>query len=478
MRRLSGSWAIANPRQRGRCRRTLAFAALLGALPALACAPAPQEPASIILVVIDTLRRDHLGLYGYERATSPGLDRLAGESAVFERCIATSSWTKPSTVSLLSGLYPPGHGVHQRAKAPAEITFVSEILRDHGFATAAFSGNVHVSPTFGMAQGFDHFRSARIQGTGTYPEAADLLDAALGWLGEHPDEPSFLYVHLMNVHGPYRSTDEQRRRFVVEPRSRFEFKNELWTRIMRDGDLAARSEVSEAHLNDLRGRYDAAVAHTDAALATFLDTLAADGTLDRTLLVVTSDHGEELFEHGGFGHRRTLYGEVVEIPLLIRDPDRSGAPTRIATPVSLVDIPATILDWAGLSGAEESFADGRSLLPLMRGEAAGADFADRLLIAELDEGETARVQLVQRGSLRLVGIQNDYRGRTNEIELFDIEADPHERVDLSGERPDELRELLRSGRPLLDGTFVPTRPEPAVIDDDLEKRLKALGYAD
>jgi arylsulfatase A-like enzyme len=453
-------------------------AALLIAALALACPSAEPEPPTVILVVIDTLRRDHLGLYGYDRDTSPALDRLAREATVFEHCLATSSWTKPSTVSLLTGLYPPSHGVHRKLRAPRELVFVSEVLRDHGFATAAFSGNVYVSPIFGMNQGFDKFRKVPTHGIGTYPDSAQILDEAVRWLDLHPEGPRFLYVHLMNVHGPYESTDAQRRRFRVEPRRNFEFKNALWKRIVRGEDLAARSEVREAHLNDLRERYDAAIAHTDAALAHFFETLAANGTLDRSLLIVTSDHGEELFEHGGFGHRRTLFGEVLEIPLLIRDPDLLDTPRQISTPVSLVDLPATILERVGLLGSEAVFGDGRSLLPLMRGESPGAGFVDRLLVAELDEDTAGRAWLVQQWPLRLIETEIDYTGRVNAVDLFDVETDPGEQVDLSLRRADAVDRLSGAGRSLRETLRGATRDNDAVeIDPKLERQLEALGYA-
>ena len=441
--------------------------------------PVSSDPPSVIVVVIDTLRRDHLGLYGYERETSPGLDRLAGESTVFERAIATSSWTKPSVVSLLSGLYPPRHGVHRKRRTPGEIELLPEILREHGFATAAFSGNVHVSPVFGIDQGFDHFRSAASFLARPYPEAADILDEALGWLQAHPDGPRFLYVHLMNVHGPYVSTDAARRRFRSEPRLDFEFKNDLWKKIVRDGDLGARSQIGEAHLNDLRERYDAAIAHTDDALTRFVEALAADGTLDRSLLVVTSDHGEEIFEHGGFGHRRTLYGEVLEIPLLIRDSSRIDVPRRITTPVSLVDLPATILDRVGLLPADGSFGDGRSLLPLIRGEPPAPGLTARLLVAELAEGAAGSAWMVQQWPLRLIETANDYTGREDAVDLFDVAADPAEQNDLTNERSSDVERLSREGHRLRDAMRGREATGDAVeIDPELEQRLKELGYAE
>jgi len=431
----------------------------------------------VILILIDTLRRDHLGFHGYERDTSPGLDRLARESAVFENCLATSSWTKPSVASLLSGLYPPRHGVHRKRRAHADIEFIAEILQRHGYATAAFSGNMHVSPTFGMNQGFDFFMGGNRYGAKDYPDAQRLLGSARAWLEENAERPSFVYLHLMNVHGPYRAARRYGDRFRGESNQSFPFQNELWRKIVRSGELERRADVSEAHLNDLTARYDGAIAYTDEALSDFLDSLRADGVLDRSLVIVTSDHGEELFEHGGFGHKLTLHAEVLDVPLLVRDPDGSGAGRRIRTPVSLVDIPATILDRVGLLEPRQGFGDGRSLLPLVRGAAADAAIGERLLIAELDEDTSGRAFLVQEWPLRLILVEQEYTGRTDSIDLFDLEADPGEQVDLSLVRRARAREIrARAIKLRSELQRSPLSLEDVPLDDDLKERLEALGY--
>jgi arylsulfatase A-like enzyme len=390
-----------------------------------ACRPADPGPPSVILVVIDTLRRDHLGFHGYERDTSPGLDRFARESAVFENCLATSSWTKPSTVSLLSGLYPPRHGVHRNRRAHGDIEFVSERLRETGYATAAFSGNMHVSPTFGMNQGFDHFKGGRRFGANNYPDIQELLAGASTWLQEQTEKPSFLYLHLMNVHGPYRAASRYSDRFRSKSHRPFPFQNKLWKRIVRSGDLEQRKAVSDGHLNDLTARYDGAIAYTDEILTAFFDSLRDNGSLARSLVIITSDHGEELFDHGGFGHKRTLHSEVVDVPLLVRDPDGTGAARRIATPVSLVDIPATILDRVGLLKPGEGFGDGRTLLPLLRGS----------------------------------------------------ETDAAEPVDPSGQLGERARILHARGAQLRDELQrSPLSSEDVQLDDDFKQQLEALGY--
>jgi arylsulfatase A-like enzyme len=445
-----------------------------------ACRPDEVTRPSVVLVVIDALRRDHLSLYSYSKGTSPGLARLAQESAVFERCLATSSWTKPSTLSLFSGLYPPSHGGHRNRKASPRIDFLSEVLQERGYATAAVSGNPHVSPAFGMDQGFDTFEFGGNRRARDYPDVTELLDGARTWLAAHADERFFLYLHLMNVHGPYRAPPEYRLRFLEEPHADFPFQNRLWKEIVRHGRLERRGDVSEAHLRDLTARYDGAVAYTDEVLARFLGELRAKGILDRSLLVITSDHGEELFDHGGFGHKRTLYGEQLEIPLLIREPGGVGAGRRIAEPVSLVDLPATILDWLGFLPLENgrAFGNGRSLVPLLRGSPEGRSLPTRHLLAQLDEVSAGRAFLVQEWPYRLLQIEKDYRGRGSTVELFDVAEDPEERVDLAPQRRERVAELEALARELRGALEAhPFEGDPAELDEDLARRLEALGYA-
>jgi arylsulfatase A-like enzyme len=457
-------------------RSLVALVALLGTA---ACGPEEAAQPSVVLIVIDALRRDHLSLYGYAKDTSPGLARLAEESAVFERCLATSSWTKPSMLSLLSGLYPPSHGGHRDRKASPRIDFLGEVLQERGYATAAVSGNPHVSPAFGMDQGFDHFEFGGNRHARDYPDLTVLLDGARAWLAAHADEPFFLYLHLMNVHGPYRAPPEFRLRFLEEPHAEFHFRSRLWKDIVRGGRLERRADFSKAHLRDLTARYDGAVAYTDSVLTRFLEELREKGILDRSLLVITADHGEELFDHGGFGHKRTLYGEQLEIPLLIREPAGVGAGRRIAEPVSLVDLSATILDWLGLLPPENggAFGNGRSLVPLLREPREGRLPPTRHLLAQLDEVSAGRAFLVQEWPYRLLQIEKDYQGRENAVELFDVAADPEELVDLAPQRSERVAELEALARALRSALEAhPFEGDPAQIDEDLARQLEALGY--
>jgi len=442
-------------------------------LPLLAACGGGQEttPPSVILVVVDTLRRDHLGIYGYPRATSPHLDLLADDAAVFARCLAPSSWTQPSTVSLLTGLYPARHGAHSYQEVDPAIRFLAEELHDRGYATGGFSGNPNASPLFGMDQGFDHYWFPGNDLAREYPDITEILAQARAWLAEPRSGPFFLYLHLMNVHGPYLAPPEYRERFLPEEWSDFPFRNPLWSAIMVDGEVARRAEVTPAQVADLTARYDGAIAYTDEELGLFFDELAADGTLDRSLLVVTADHGEELFDHGGFGHGWTLEPELLDVPLIVRPP--GGGRHQIHDPVSLVDVPATVLDTvlAG-AGGMPAFGDGTSLLPLL----AGGSLPERPLFSQVKREQNAAFSL-QLWPLRLVQIDFDYASKEPRTELYQLEADPAGRENRAADKPDLVRELAATA------TALRARMEedrfaarPVELDDAWRQRLGALGY--
>ncbi len=457
-------------------RRVAAALATLHFL-ALGCSPGGdrdspfEERRSIVLIVIDTLRADHLSLHGYHLPTSPGLDRLGETSVVFDHCLASCSWTKPSTATILTGLDPTRHGAHGMRGVSDEAVLLAEKLAERGFRTAAFSGNPYVSEQFGMAQGFDTFRESGVNAPRDYPDVQVLLDEARAWLAEASAEPYFLYLHVMNVHGPYRAPREYRDRFLDGPEGGdLPFQGELWTAVSGPG-RRERPEVPAADLADLVAQYDGAIAYTDECLTRFLDEMRGTGALDDAVLVVTSDHGEELMDHGGLGHRRTLYGEVVNVPLIIHDGANAG---RIATPVGLVDVAATILELA--AGEEEPFGDGLSLVPLMEGAPPPARIVP--LMAHLQEGPSGTARLVQDWPWRRLDIRREYTGRSRLAELYDVTTDPGELHDRSGEEPetlDRLRAIEEAALAALEGRALDAGADVAA-DDELRERLNALGY--
>jgi arylsulfatase A-like enzyme len=460
--------------------------AAIGAL-VMACGGAPSPQSSpegsgrpnLILVVVDTLRRDHLSLYGYAKPTSPGLAEFAKSALLFERTTAASSWTEPSTASLLSGLTPPRHGAHEYARVPAAVTMLAEVLHDAGYRTGAVSGNPNASPLFGFDQGFESFYFPGNDEARDYPDVAELVQKARDFIAAGDaaaPRPIFCYLHVMNVHGPYHAPPEYRERFLEKPFTDFPFQNELWKDVLRKGRVERRKEVTPEMVRDLTARYDGAVAYTDHVLADFLTERLAAGGAAHDLIVVTADHGEELFDHGGFGHGFSLHHEVVDVPLLLRRPNGEGGGRRLDAPVSLVDVAPTLLELLGLLDAQPDhrFGDGVSLVPLFSG---GTVERDTPILAELLREKQGEAFLVQQWPLRTIVTAHDYAGRHDVVELYDEVADPREEHDLAAADPAkcaELRRALTARRAALEAAaFTATREE---LDEATKRRMKALGY--
>ncbi len=436
-----------------------------------------KERPSVILVLIDTLRRDHLNLYGYSRPTSPGLSRLARESFVFDHCYAASSWTKPSTVSLLTGLYPARHGAHdQNSPAAPELTFLAEHLTEQGYACWGVSGNPNASPTFGMDQGFERFHFSQNEVAREYPDITELLEPARAWLQEDRERPLFLYLHVMNVHGPYLSPEGYFERFLEPPREDFEFRCDLWMDIMQRRKVHRRAEFAEGHRNELRARYDAAIAYTDEVLETFFEELRVSGLLDASYLIVTSDHGEELFDHQGFGHGFTLYDEVLRVPLLVRPPGGTQGEQRIDARVGLVDVPSTLLDLLGIpaSDQEGAFCDGWSFAPLMGGASREQE---RMLIGQVHRVKQGKLLSLRQWPYLYVEVEEDYSGRLQTTELYDSSQDPGQQHNLARQRQADAQVLGQTLRELFDKLESEAfQATPVELDDETLRQLEALGY--
>jgi len=431
-----------------------------------ACAPPkPPPPSRVVLIVIDTLRADHLGLYGYERETSPTIDEWAEQAAVFDRAVSTSPWTLPTFGSIFTGQLPAVHGAGWRlpgkrwlrAGLRQDLPTLTERLRDHGLATAAIVNNPFLRPRFGLARGFDSYDY------GTQRAAAKVVDRALSWIEEQGEQPYFLFVHFMDPHMPYRPPGWARGRFAADSHSPMPPMKQIRRR---------RGELTEVDRQLYRDLYDEEIAYLDAALGSLLEALEDDLQAGRLLVVITADHGEEFFDHDGFEHGHTMYQELLRVPLLIRGP--GVTPRRYEKPVSVIDLMPTILDAVGFQGDEtddgaelerESLA-GLSLWPALRD---GRDLADRRLLAESMLYGKPQEALID-WPLKVV-----YKPVTQARHLFDLSVDPGETTDLAADRPaatDRLLAILDERRRSIDTKSGPEVP----LDDETRDELEALGY--
>jgi arylsulfatase A-like enzyme len=422
-----------------------ATAALAAALVLSACAPANSPPEHLLLVTIDTLRPDHLGAYGYPRATSPNLDRFAEDAVLFERAYGTSSWTLPSVASLLTAEYPSGHRCRgNRSSLAPGFETLGERLAAAGFATGAVVSHVFFARRYGLDQGFgdydDELVLAQDQDSHRTVSSPAISAKARAWLEARSTARDgrrwFLWLHYFDPHADYIAHEGVTDRFGDTPLD----------------------------------RYDGEIAFTDAHVGEVLDALAALGFERDTLVIVASDHGESFGEHGLPGHRMTLHEEELRVALLVRVPGVSAR--RVATPVSLVDVAPTALELLGLSRLPP--AAGVSLLPAMRGEPFDRQLP---ILADLRSAlDWRRAFALVAGSWKLM------EHRTKGAALYDLADDPGERRNLAAERPRVARRLLGMRRAVsatakTRGEAVRAAPE-IPLDPELERRLESLGYID
>jgi arylsulfatase A-like enzyme len=432
--------------------------ALLAAIALASCTreTPPATPPSLLLISIDTLRADHLGAYRYDRPTSPSIDALAAGGALFERAYAPSSWTLPSHASMLSGASPYRHGaVTQRHAIRAEVPMLAERLRDHGYATAGIISAPFLGRRFGFARGFDvfeqHAKRARDR------DKAAFHARVLELVGELPRAPFFLFVHYFDVHGPYDPAPAFDR-FRAAARSEGDGNVDKVAALVEKGEV----EAARAERDRLVDLYDGEILEMDAKISELLAAVR-ERTKGNVVAILTSDHGEEFFEHGGLRHGRTLYDEVLHVPLVVAGTGVSSG-LRVDDQVSLLDVAPTLLELAGAPPIAES--EGRSLAALLRAGAPPDPAASSPL---------ALLTLAHDGSVALRGVRTpaeklivDERGPRRE--LYDLRADPAESTNRYPQAGGAPLEAMISARAI---ETAPVIPPPK---GGLKKRLESLGY--
>jgi arylsulfatase A-like enzyme len=458
---------------------------LLAALLAVGCAPeAPRKRApNIVLIVVDTLRADRLGAYGSRRPLTPFLDELASRSTVFHRAYAQSSWTVPSVASLLTSRFPSQHrALGWLSPLKIENRTLAEVLHAHGYDTGGWSANTMIEPPRGFARGFDYFKVGQpttMRGMGDIifsARAGGLHEDAMYWVARNgkdapsPD-PGFLYFQFMEAHYPYAPPPELLWRLSPGHFINVKKANDISTLMPGGFPLA-----------DLENLYDAEVADLDATLKILFRDLTDLHFLEDTIVVVTSDHGEEFEDHAGRGHGETLYDELIRIPLIVHLPGQTER-RDVDRVVSLIDVAPTLLDLAGIPPPRtfegHSFRDAVSRGPwdaitsaLARPAPERPAFSELLPKGKNDPLRHDRA-IVDGGLKLLVSPAGD-------TERFDLIADPGEHAPLEGAaHRGELAAILarlteRARGVKLEETDDASEPE---IDEKARQRLKALGYA-
>ena len=369
--------------------------------------PALCEHCNVVLISFDTVRADHLGAYGYARGTSPNVDALARKSLVFERAISQAPWTLPAHGSMLSGLYPSRLGVaHYPAirRLPDQNSVLPEVFHAAGYATAGFTGGGFVSANYGFNRGFDIYASSgrRFEHN---------IDATIDWLDQHKRKPFFLFFHGYDAHRPYYSSAVDKAAMELPSGAR----SDLGGYCLRDD----REVPGPARRDEIVRYYDAAIHHGDRAIGVLLDALEQMRLMDKTLILLTSDHGEEFFEHGHCDHVRFLYNESVHVPYMIYVPGLTPGGRRIdgLLPAS-ISIAQTLLDAVGI----EHHMPGETLLPMIAGKQA--DFP--VVYSETDSkvgalGSRGRSLAIIKPDLKLIAYTEE-----NAYEGYDHSQDPDE----------------------------------------------------
>jgi arylsulfatase A-like enzyme len=404
---------------------------------------APDAPL-VVVYLVDTLRADHTTPYGYARDTTPELQRFAKDAVLFEQAISPASWTKPAVASLFTSLLPGRHrAVQLRDQLDAGHVTLAEMLQAKGYATgAAIANSVIYGQGTNFEQGFDFY--AGLHGEGDRPsklvEAAGVVDAALRWVDARRGFPTFLYVHTMDPHVPYAPPAPFDRRYEPHPTP-------------EHPAVDPRSDYKEPEDRDrMIAQYDGDVAYGDQEFGRFLRELQGRGLYDDALILFVADHGEEFLDHGQWTHGKSVFDELIQVPLVVKFPGGRDAGARVRQQVQIVDVLPTILQSQGLPVPEPPHVAGRPLQSVIRGRApeppAVSEISHRGFVAH--GMRTSRDKYVRR-----------FNPDDDEL-YFDLVRDPREQQNRVAEAGARLR-LLKAG------------VEAAMVPNPYRHHLKVAG---
>jgi len=474
---------------------------LVAVLPWVVAVLTPARRAdvpNVLLIVLDTTRVDRLSAFGYERPTTPALERIAADGLVFGRAYAAAPWTLPSHASMFTGAYPAVHNATwEHQVLDDRLPTLAESLAGHGLRTAAFARQVWLSEETGLMRGFEDFYDLHWRAStslvAVWRLAAEIISERLhtkdkgaalvtakfkAWLDRHGDEPFFAFVNYLEPHAYYEPPAGFRERFLSDNNRGTPWGRTRSVSVQRynSGDIEYGSDDLAA-FSDL---YDGAVAYQDSRMGEVLDHLRDRGLLDKTLVIITADHGENLGDHGLLGHEFCVYETLLHVPLVVRLPG-SVPVGRVESEVvenrllgSLID---TVL-WAD----EGTLSVEMLVAALQEPDAAGAGAFAELYTRPLTTDlwlKSPRLDEFDRRlrSILLRGMKYIFASDGTD-ELYDLATDPDELDNLAEVRPEDLAVLRDLVQARVAGLGVPAGGDAPEFSEQLKRRLKALGYLD
>ncbi|UCF67118.1 MAG: sulfatase [Acidobacteriota bacterium] len=433
-----------------------------------ACSSPPRiERPNIVLITLDTTRRDRLGVYGCPQPTSPQLDRMAAESVVYTRAVAPSNWTLPAHASLFTGKFTTSHGARFDSRGPltlagqlsgsgefwsqfrarglaADEPTLAALLQRAGYATGGVAAGPWLKRAFGLQAGFAFYDDENI-GTENGRPAPDVNAAALKFLEQRAARPFFLFVNYFDPHFPYQPP-------------------EAWIERFRPHEMTIAPVASERSIGQQRVLYDAEIAYMDHHLGQLLDRLRRDGLYDQSWIIVTSDHGEMLGEHGRMGHGHRLYQQEIHIPLVMKYPHGEQRARRTDVPIQLTELAPMILERLALERPPEM----QGGVPPEIGHPLIAEVYP--LEALSQDGDT---RAIFDGSFKFVW------NAKGQHALYDLGDDPGELKNLLDEHPERARSMSERLESFLARLPKPPPPgEQQIIDEQTQRALRELGYLD
>jgi len=440
---------------------------------------------NIILISIDTLRPDHLGCYGYSRNTSPNLDQLSKESIIFKNCFSTTSWTLPAHISLLTSLTPANHQVYFPSQKMKDDTItLSYLLQNKNYYCVGFTGGGYLSAEYGFGIGFDLYNQYILQGDPSrrYNEAEEIAQQAIEWIKANKDKKFFLFLHTYQPHDPYLNYSSWGKIFLEK---NFKWSGVNLGKIFTGTINRFNAKFSKKEMENIIALYDGEIRYTDEEfLKPLINTLKDLGLYDDSIIVFTSDHGEEFNEHQAWLHDHSLYNEAIKIPLIIKFPNSLHKGKVINQIVRLTDIMPTLLDYLSYPFNNLNF-DGSSLLNIISGKKEYRSFLCDLALRNFKE-EYPAIIAANKDNLKLIinkKIHSPYLQKVGvplenyKIELYDLSKDPKEKNNIAKQK--EYKEIIFSLIKMINKYYkLVDKKRTGTINpsEELKERLRSLGY--